>query len=261
MAALIRLVGVLLLTVSPALATEDVCGDVNLDGFTNVVDALMIARGDPLRCPTCGNGVIEPGEECDDGELGGATCATFGFGSGELRCGLGCIHDRSGCYAERFEDNGDGTVTDNQTGLMWEKKTDDGSVHDKDNGYTWSDTFSDPDGTAFVDFLGALNHCVDDGTFPPTGVTGGFAGYCDWRLPTIVELQTIVDLSAPGCGSGSPCIDETVFGPTMSSVYWSSTTRVFIVPSEAWRVIFDSGVASNGGKIFGGFVRAVRGGR
>src|SRR5262249_19397201 len=42
-----------------------------------------------------------------------------------------------------FADNGDGTVTDNRTGLQWEKKDgDDGTVneadlHDVDNGYAW----------------------------------------------------------------------------------------------------------------------------
>ena len=38
---------------------------------------------------------------------------------------------------KRFEDRGFGlTVFDHQTGLEWEKKTDDGGIHDKDNGYT-----------------------------------------------------------------------------------------------------------------------------
>ena len=38
----------------------------------------------------------------------------------------------------RYGVNGDGTVTDYDTGLQWEQKTDDGSVHDKDNEYDWS---------------------------------------------------------------------------------------------------------------------------
>jgi hypothetical protein len=37
-----------------------------------------------------------------------------------------------------YTDNGDGTITDNNTGLMWEKKGDAGGLHDKDNIYAWS---------------------------------------------------------------------------------------------------------------------------
>ena len=127
----------------------------------------------------------------------------------------------------RLVDNGDGTVTDRQTGLMWEKKTTDGSIHDWGNYYAWSTSGTAPDGGAFTTFLNTLNggatgvgNCVSaDGVTQ----TGGFAGHCDWRLPTIGELQGIVDSSATGCGSGSPCIDPA-FGPTQSFDYWSATT-------------------------------------
>ena len=37
-----------------------------------------------------------------------------------------------------FTDNGDGTITDNNTGLMWEKKTLDGGLHDKEKTLRWS---------------------------------------------------------------------------------------------------------------------------
>ncbi len=156
----------------------------------------------------------------------------------------------------RFADNGDGTITDNQTGLMWEQKDDSGGIHDKDDTYTWTASFTDPDGTAFVDFLGTLNNCVDDGTLPPTGVTGGFAGYCDWRLPTIVELQTILAGSFGSCTS--PCID-LIFGPTATPGYWSSTTFAF-GPDNAWCVDFTSALVLNGAKLDFFPVRAVRGG-
>jgi len=91
---------------------------------------------------------------------------------------------------------------------MWEKKTDDGTVHDKDNNYARSTTGTAPDGTAFTSFLGELNDCRSP---DPTGpITGGFAGHCDWRLPDMLELQTIL-FQPPPCGS-SPCIDP-IFGP------------------------------------------------
>jgi len=81
----------------------------------------------------------------------------------------------------RYGDNGDGTVTDYDTGLQWEQKTDDASVHDKDNTYAWSDGgggFTQPDGAAFKVFLGTLNN----GTSSEGSATSGcFAGHCDWR--------------------------------------------------------------------------------
>jgi hypothetical protein len=165
----------------------------------------------------------------------------------------------------RYGDNGDGTVTDYDTGLQWEQKDNlDGSPnfadpHDADNYYTWSSSGTDPDGTVFTDFLAELNDCVDNGTVPPTGVTGGFADHCDWRLPTIMELLTIVDLSAPGCGSGSPCIDATALGPTVASAYWASTTFANS-PDGAWVVFFGSGNDGGGSKNGTVDVRAVRGG-
>ena len=62
-------------------------------------------------------------------------------------------------------DNGDGTITDTKTGLMWEKLSDDGSIHDKDTAYTWAN--------AFAVKVATLNG------------GGGFAGHTDWRVPNV----------------------------------------------------------------------------
>ncbi len=155
----------------------------------------------------------------------------------------------------RYEVNGDGTVTDYDTGLQWERKTADGSVHDVGNEYDWSPTLGRPDGTAFTDFLGTLN----DGTSSDgTTSSGCFADHCDWRLPSIVELQTIVDAGAPGCGNRGACIDQTVFGPTIAFFYWSATTETdFSV--FAWGVAFGAdGQVTSAIKEAPLFVRAVR---
>lgn len=161
----------------------------------------------------------------------------------------------------RFEDNGDGTVTDHETGLQWEKKTTAvgsgvnlADAHDVDNIYGWSNA-SAPDGTAFTDFLAVLNDCTsNDGTTP---IGAGFAGHCDWRLPTIQELQTIVDATRGSCNGGSgPCIDP-IFGPTNDSLHWSASTLANY-PTLAWRVYFFNGALSYGGKGNGFSVRAVR---
>jgi hypothetical protein len=140
----------------------------------------------------------------------------------------------------RYGVNGDGTVTDHDTGLQWEQKTDDGSVHDLGAEFDWSPSLGPPDGTAFTRFLGTLNNGTSsDGTTS----NGCFAGHCDWRLPSIVELRTIVDLTAPGCGQGSACIDQTVFGPTIAFFYWSATTEADF-SLFAWGVAFGDGKGS-----------------
>jgi hypothetical protein len=45
----------------------------------------------------CGNGVVESGEECDGGNLGGATCLDLGFTDGSLGCDASCQYDSSAC--------------------------------------------------------------------------------------------------------------------------------------------------------------------
>ena len=155
-----------------------------------------------------------------------------------------------------YTDNCDGTVTDSTTGLVWEQKTDDSGVHDKDNTYTWTTGDNSFNGTAASVFLATLNT-------PPC-----FAGSCDWRLPTIEELSGrsdggaatggIVDLTRSGCGSGTPCINA-IFGPTVSSGYWSSSTEQGY-PGYAWYVDFSNGDVNSDFKTLGGYVRAVRGG-
>lgn len=157
----------------------------------------------------------------------------------------------------RYGVNGDGTATDYDTGLQWEQKTDDNTVHDKDNLYSWSPSLGSPDGTAFTVFLGTLNN----GTSGDGSTTSGcFAGHCDWRLPAIGELAGIVDATQGNCGGGSgPCIDQAVFGPTVAVIYWSASTRVGF-PDFAWAVAFGSGFVGYGYKDAAFYVRGVRSG-
>jgi hypothetical protein len=160
----------------------------------------------------------------------------------------------------RYLDNGDGTVSDLNTGLMWEKKSPSGTgdVHDVNNKYRLSNGVRDhnpPDGGAFTVFLATLNNGFSSDGRATTAITGCFANHCDWRLPSIVELQGIVDTSVSGCGSLNPCIDST-FGPTQSSGYWSSTT--LDANFLNWVVFFHNGDVREGYITWFFYVRAVR---
>lgn len=93
-----------------------------------------------------------------------------------------------------YTDNGNGTITDNRTGLMWAK---DGNGPGCNNGnrLTWDQSIS---------FCAGLN----------------YAGYSDWRLPNIKELESLVNYQASG-----PAINSTYF-PNSSDLWYSSTQYV-----------------------------------
>jgi hypothetical protein len=120
-----------------------------------------------------------------------------------------------------FKDNGDGTVTDEATGLMWQQGTAPGL-------YNWEE---------------ALAYCEN--------LT--FAGYDDWRLPKLKELQSIVDYTRY-----HPSIDP-IFADTVSYAYWSSTTIPY--PESASNVSFYYGSGTWYEKTARAYVRAVRGGQ
>ena len=80
-------------------------------------------------------------------------------------------------------------------------------------------------------------------------------GATDWRMPTIKELEGIVDM-----GRSNPAIDPVFFPNTLFSVVWSGSPRAGS-PSSAWGVDFSKGVASYGNRNSGYHVRLVRGGQ
>jgi hypothetical protein len=144
-----------------------------------------------------------------------------------------------------YMDNGDGTITDLNTGLMWEKKSDDDSIHDKDTTYTWDQAF-----TTHVAGLNGAN----------------FAGHDDWRVPNYKELVSILDLEKNN-PSVDPAFNTTCAGGcdvstcscTTASYYWSSTSFASS-PTFAWAVNFTTGDPTSRTKTLLNYVRAVRGG-
>ena len=105
----------------------------------------------------------------------------------------------------RYTDNGDGTISDHRTGLMWMTCTygqtySSGSCTDTATSGDWEDAF------AAADTSNAANN--GDGTY----------GHKDWRLPNKKELSSIVDLT-----SNNPAINQTIFPNTQGATYWTAT--------------------------------------
>lgn len=164
--------------------------------------------------------------------------------------------------------NGDGTFTDNNTGLIWEIKTTvPGSVHNAQNLYNWTNICNeaDPNGTLFTVFLKTLNNsCAGDETKPCTsnldcaGIGNGkcgFAGHRDWCIPNIKRLQSIVDYSTSSPASNVPGDTGSI---EFASNYWSVTTVTFD-PITVWTIDFSTGPNNpNLAKCSGAFARAVR---
>lgn len=106
-------------------------------------------------------------------------------------------------------------VRDNHTGFVWEVKTDDGGVQDKDNTYFWGGI-----GAEGRDVAEAHGEYYDDwNTLVTTLNDQALCGFSDWRIPHIKELSTLVDRGK----SIGPTIDTHYFPNTMSHYYWSST--------------------------------------
>lgn len=89
------------------------CDDANLDpgdgcGANCAVEDGFDCTGEPSVCVRlCGNMTIDPGEDCDRGNLGGASCQSLGFDRGTLACGLDCTYDTSQCG---YDTCGNGTL-------------------------------------------------------------------------------------------------------------------------------------------------------
>ena len=135
---------------------------------------------------------------------------------------------------QRFADNGNGTVTDNLTGLIWLKNANCfGQI-------TWANAISSSNTLA----SGAC------------GLTDGSHAY-DWRLPNRKDLRSLVDYSRydPALPDGHP------FTNVQASWYWSSST-IAGSTGEAWVVHMHAGVVTFGNKSSGSYyVWPVRAGQ
>jgi hypothetical protein len=123
-----------------------------------------------------------------------------------------------------YTDNRDGTVTDDVTGLMWEASPIAGL-------FPWT---------------GAKDQCVQQNV----------AGHVDWRLPSYIELVSLVEYKPT-----SPAIDSTYFPGTPADAFWSSTPLINLAfPSRAYFVEFGSGSGSYDYETSMHYARCVRNG-
>jgi hypothetical protein len=290
--------------------------------LTTCTGDLSTTNADLVACEasvTCGDNVVDGDDQCDGGDLAGATCQSLGYTlGGLLGCTAGCAYDTSGCVTEHlpatgqttsygsgddgdlqlgamlaFVDNTDGTISDTNTGLMWEKKValDGGTTdcsseagscanpHDADNRYTWTAGSTAFDGTLVTIFLEQMNdRCSEDSAVACTvnadcsvpGGPCGFAGYRDWRVPNYKELGTILNLeeSTPavsdefhGVSCAAACVDVTdpACSCTKSDFHFTSTTYADN-DIHAWIIDMLNGYADLNLKTDYEYARAVRGG-
>jgi hypothetical protein len=120
-----------------------------------------------------------------------------------------------------FLNQGNGTITDLDTGLTWQQG----------------------ESPLAMDWTNALLHAE--------GLT--LAGFTDWRLPNIKELESLNDEML-----ASPSLDTNFLPGAKSARYWSSTTQNNRV-TNAWFAEFITGITSQNAKASSNWVRAVRG--
>lgn len=149
----------------------------------------------------------------------------------------------------RFIDNGDGTVTDKLTDLIWLKDANCSSFFSGDgtgsNSRNWSDALTAANSLA-------MGYCgLSDGS-----ISG------DWRLPNVRELHSLIhygiyEPAVPNTAGTGQWSEGDPFIGVQSSFYWSSTTHA----SEtdlAWRVLMRNGYVSSTLRDYGYYVWPVR---
>jgi hypothetical protein len=190
--------------------------DCDVDGADASLFKLNFGRSKIVNpCPSAGPALVP--------KTGQTT--SYGTGDdGELKIGVAWPNPR-------FTDNGDGTITDNLTGLIWLKNANCFGTR------TWDQALSDSN---------ALNS-------GECGLTdGSIAG--NWRLPNRRELLSLIDDEHynPALPSGYP------FTNVQSDYYWSSTSRAEDIDG-GWYVHMFDGHVYGSIKTFPSYVWPVRG--
>jgi hypothetical protein len=215
--------------------------------FSNVnaagVTGTMPNNGAVVLTPAATPQAIPAGYHNGTGSVVGDT----DLAAGNIKNGVG-IFGVTGTYqgwtctgtmsGTRWCDQGDGTVLDMTTGLVWLKKADWGAAR-----YFWynDQAYANASDIASTLHAGSTNAFLTDGS-----VTG------EWRLPTLLELQAIVTGTDPVSST-----NMRVFTGVQATAYWSSTI-VEATPSNAYYVRLDTGQTLSNSKANPGRVWPVR---
>ncbi|MGS2720712.1 Lcl C-terminal domain-containing protein [Paraglaciecola aestuariivivens] len=143
-----------------------------------------------------------------------------------------CLTDYDPNLLTKFVENGDGTVTDTELGLVWMQCS---------LGQTWQNDTCEGDASELT---------WQQALISAHGFT--YAGQTGWRVPNVKELASLTDHACV-----RPAINTVVFPNTSSDDYWTSTPSV-IDPNRAWVVAFFNSSNSLKEKRLFVFTRLVR---
>ncbi len=132
--------------------------------------------------------------------------------------------------APRFVDNGDQTMSDKLTGLVWSKDANPAKAVK-----TWQQALT---------YLKTLN-----------SQSQGYLGHNDWRLPNVAELRSLASAQQTSLATW---LDSQGFANAQADSYWSSDSDA-LYPAHAWCVVMDSGYLDSHAKTGSGYLWPVRG--
>ena len=207
---------------------------------------IVIAGNVTGNSPDCTSDIAAP-QDCDQGRdaavsLNKVGAGAVGFDFTKLAADGTALANQTVAWSDSGSEAANSQwacVRDNNTGLVWEVKTDNSTpdIHDKDTTYRWGGATAlghDSDASGKGDY-----HSDWDSLVTNSNSGNGLCGATNWRVPTIAELATIVHR-----GRSAPTIDTDLFANNPSSFIWSASPRAS-QNTHAWGVNFGQGVVTS----------------